>query len=156
VASIGYFLRKPLVVIQNNLYILVVGLLGLSLFATFPDEMIFGLIGLLLSQSITVTGFFQLALEDQISFGILKFLKVFPKAAVAYQSLIYGSFSTGVDMSNFNAADYVITGRRPGIEHFSPFKAMAAIKDKLNEGDIYQYLDHKNFQTYRQTYQNIV
>ncbi|HQL41783.1 MAG TPA: hypothetical protein PLO93_05790, partial [Candidatus Omnitrophota bacterium] len=128
VASIGYYLRKPAIVLQNNLYLLTVVLFGMSLFMTFPDELIFGLLGLILSQAITFTGFFQLVLENRLSKAIRKFLIIFPKAAVSYMSLVYTAFSVGMKKAMKNNGDYVKTGRRPGREHMAPFKPLSAIE----------------------------
>ncbi|MDP8213471.1 MAG: hypothetical protein P9X22_09345 [Candidatus Zapsychrus exili] len=144
VASIGYFIRKPLVVLQNNLYILTVVLFGISFFAAFPDELIFGLIGLLLSQAITATGYFQLVIENGFLRGTLKFMNVFPKAAVIYQSLVYNAFSTGFQKAMVNNGDYIKTGRRPGRDHVHPFMDTKGIEDQ-GQQDLYFFLNKANF-----------
>ena len=142
VGAIGYFLRKPLVVIQNNFYILTIIFLGLSLFATFPDELVAGLIGLVLSQAITWTGYFQLVLEEGLLKGTIKFMRIFPAAAITYQAAIYGAFSVGVQKAMSNSADYVKTGRRPGRQHETPFKLKL---NKEDPEDIYYYVNMKKF-----------
>ncbi|HPB67612.1 MAG TPA: hypothetical protein PKU74_01735, partial [Candidatus Omnitrophota bacterium] len=139
VASIGYFLRKPFVVISNTTYLLGVVLFGMSLFAGFPSELIFGLIGLFLSQAITTSGIMQTVLEKGLVKGLAKFLKLFPLLAITYMSLVYNAFSVGVKKALVNRADYIATGRRPGrntIVPFMPTKGMTSAQ-LFTQGDLY-------------------
>ncbi len=145
VASIGYFLRKPLVVLANTTYIFTIILFGMSMFVSFPSELIAGLIGLFLSQAITMTGYIQTVLEIGLIKGTVKFLRLFPSLAVSYMALVYNAFSVGVKKSMRNAAGYVKTGRRAGREHMTPFKPMDGVTDVLNKGDLYAQVNFAGY-----------
>ena len=144
VASIGYFLRKPIIVLSLLSYLSVVGLFGISLFVTFPGELLFGLLGLLLSQVIALTGWAQLVHEKGLIRGTTEFLFLFPRLALNYMALILNAFSVGDKKAMVNNGDYIATGRRLGAEHYKPFSHFAIPGDVM-KGDLYQFINVSGF-----------
>jgi hypothetical protein len=144
VASIGYFQRKPIIVLSLLSYLTVVGLFGISLFVTFPGELLFGLLGLLLSQVIALTGWAQLVHEKGLIRGTAEFIFLFPRLALNYMALILNAFSVGVKKAMVNNGDYIATGRRLGVEHYKPFSHFAVPGDVM-KGDLYQFINVSGF-----------
>ena len=121
IASIGYFLRKPLVAIGNLLYLVNIMLFGISFYVAFPDELIFGMMGVFLSQAIGIPGYLQVALERGAFNAAVRFIKIWPLLAITYTSILLHAFQVGVKKAYINRADYVATGRRAGRQHMIPF-----------------------------------
>ncbi|MBF0122003.1 MAG: hypothetical protein HQL21_01180, partial [Candidatus Omnitrophica bacterium] len=139
IGAIGYFLRKPIILIQNTLYMVAVGLVGVSFFIGFPSELMWGLIGLMLSQAIGSSGWFQLVLERGFLQGTIYYMRIFPLLMITYMGLIYSAFATGVKMAYKNLADYVATGRRAGRHHYRMFLDTIgwASGEQAKQGDLY-------------------
>jgi len=129
VASIGYFLRKPAVVYNLVLYLVNIMLFGLSFFVSFPNELIYGMIGLFLSQAIGLPGYLQAVLEKTTWKGTVKFLRLLPLLALTYISALFSAFQVGVKKGYVNSGDYVATGRRAGRQAMLMFMDTHGMKD---------------------------
>ncbi|NTV29225.1 MAG: hypothetical protein HGA80_03985, partial [Candidatus Omnitrophica bacterium] len=147
VGAVGYFLRKPLVVIQNTLYALVIIMLGTGFFVGFPDELMWGLVGMLLSQAIGSSGWLQLVLERGFLAGTLEEIRRFPILAWSYMSLIPNAFSNGLKKAYINSGNYVATGRRAGRQTVIPFFDTCGYNDTAvaKQGDVYGQINFSGF-----------
>ena len=133
VGSIGFFLRKPPVRMAIKGYIWALLLFGISGFAAFPSEVIFGVIGLLASQGIVSTGWAELVLRKGLIKGTGELLgMMFRGKTPFFMGQIY-TYDKGVREAMEGIAGYLGTGRGPMLHHIPPFhpKAQSLYKDFL-------------------------
>lgn len=126
--TLGFYLRKPLVVLTMLAYISLVMVLGVSGFAGFPLLMTFGLLGILFSQVISFTGFGQIMLERGILNGAVKFGLLFPKLLLIfpYYVMVYCKGLLG----GFNGkAAFIVTKKSWEIEKSNFQEKIASFYD---------------------------
>ncbi|MFA7114899.1 MAG: hypothetical protein WC214_05505, partial [Candidatus Omnitrophota bacterium] len=144
VAAPGYYLRKfPVALVVTN-YTFIILLLGISGFVAFPEEAVFGIIAVFMSQAITSTGYLQLVLEKGFVRGTRDFFGMFPLLALAFGSLVFNAFMPGAILAVKGLADYVGTGRICGRWHNKPFIGKGNF-DNVNKnpfnGELYQWMN---------------
>ncbi|MEI6631749.1 MAG: hypothetical protein WCL25_03945, partial [bacterium] len=115
--GIGYYFRKPWVILGNFAYIIFLLVVGVSGFSAFPLEILFALGGVfVLSQAITWTGFFQYILENPGFKGIFKFIKLWFKMSPFFMAHVF-TYAAGVNRAVKGIATYMATGRGFMAEH---------------------------------------
>ncbi|MCM8774153.1 MAG: hypothetical protein NC820_05415, partial [Candidatus Omnitrophica bacterium] len=109
--GIGFFFRKPWVIWGNLGYVLFMLFMGISGFQAFPEEILYGLLGIFIfSQAITFTGFFQYILERPLIKGILDFLWMWIRNFMFFMAQVF-TYAAGVKRAMLGIASYVGTGR---------------------------------------------
>ncbi|MHA1676701.1 MAG: radical SAM protein, partial [Candidatus Njordarchaeales archaeon] len=135
IGAIGFYLRKPIVKIGVFSYLLLLLLMGISGFAAFPSEIIFGILAVYFTQAISTTGYFQLVLDKGIIRGTLGFFKmlIFEGMMPFFMAHVF-TYAKGVQSAMKGIAKYVKTGRGFMLQHIpifspEPFNEKGEVKD---------------------------
>ncbi len=137
IGVIGFMLRKPWVKIGIYGYILFTVAMGLSGFAPFPSEIIFGILALLFMQAITMTGYSDLLLEKGFWRGTKQLVKmVIFEGMMPYFMAHVFTYANGVQITMETVARYVATGRGFMLYHIplfvsEPFDEKGGIKPSI-------------------------
>jgi hypothetical protein len=119
-ACIGFYLRKRLVVVTGLVVVFCVVFLGLSGYISYPDEVLFGYLGVLASQSTSFLAYFQLLFDVPLLAALAQYAVLLPLLQVVFFPMVYvsaDSFSRGIR----GRAAYVQTGRGYVLQHFPPY-----------------------------------
>ncbi|MFA5187444.1 MAG: hypothetical protein WC551_13275, partial [Patescibacteria group bacterium] len=117
--GIGFYLRKPWVVLGLFGYVTFAMLMGVSGFAPFPAAILFALVGLVIfGQAITFTGFMQAMMDRPAWEGAKYFLKTFLLMSPFYMAHVFTN-AIGVSLAQKGFATYVATGRGFMLNHAS-------------------------------------
>ena len=127
--AIGFFLRKHPVRATNVLYILVIVSMGISGFVGFPTELLFGLLGVWLSQMISQTGLIQLVLEKGMVEGWKEYLRMFPGLVPFFMFHILTYAPPAVRKGMKADAHYGASGRGPGLEHEGVLGSLCSVQE---------------------------
>ncbi|MCS7365533.1 MAG: UPF0489 family protein, partial [archaeon GB-1867-035] len=86
--ALSFYTKKPLIVIINYLYLYTFIFLGISPFVGYHFGLLFGLIGILISQAINTIGLLYLIEKKGLFRGIGEFIMLFPKLFFVFVSVI--------------------------------------------------------------------
>ena len=133
--GIGFYHREPIVYAGNMMYVIMLIFVGISGFAAFPLEISLAYIGMLIfGQAITLPGLVRLWEDFGYIEGTLWWGYYFIFGAPFFQAHIMTHVSG--DMKAYNGeADYVATGRGPGLEH-RPLFNWAINSDKVDDRNL--------------------
>ena len=76
--TLGFFIRKPIILITLPIYLVTVLFLGISGFAAFPLELSLAFLGIWFSQMISFTGIGQAQIEKGVMKGLVYWLGTIP------------------------------------------------------------------------------
>ncbi|MFA5373983.1 MAG: glycosyltransferase family 2 protein, partial [Candidatus Omnitrophota bacterium] len=77
--ALSFYTKKPLVVAINYLYLFSIIFIGVSPFVGYTLALIFGVVGILISQSINTTGLLYLIENNGVVKGLVEFIHLFPR-----------------------------------------------------------------------------
>jgi hypothetical protein len=117
ILGLGTYMKKFMVPFFVCTYIAAVSFGGISSFAAFPSAIIFGVIGVILSQSVALPGLARNIEDYGLWRGTLKFVAHYPALVATFAGQLYPTYQPGTFMANEGDAKYVATNRVLGLQH---------------------------------------
>ncbi|MFC1501560.1 hypothetical protein ACFL58_03840, partial [Elusimicrobiota bacterium] len=121
--GVGNFIKDYLVPFTTFSVNFIVIFLGLSGFLALPAAILFGFIGIIFSQAITMMGWSQQVLDKGLWKGTIDMLKIFPRLVLVYGSMLYIANQPGVVGGYQTGAKYFGSGRGFADKHAPPYIA---------------------------------
>jgi hypothetical protein len=117
-AALGFYIRKVPVKHANTLYLLLITLIQVTGFVAFPNEVHVGLIGIALSQIISVVGLAHLMTQKGVFKGVGFWMRLMTVGMMVpfFQFHIYTNAS-GAEDALISRARYIATGRGHELLH---------------------------------------
>jgi hypothetical protein len=131
----GFYWREPWVKRANLFFVTWLVFAGISGFAALPLEISLAFLGIVFAGSIIYTGLIRMIFDFGWWTGFWKWVKVVLVGSPFFQAHVL-TYASGANKAHAGHADYVATGRGPGLEHFPVFP-----KYRSSEEPLYNFVD---------------